>query len=231
MMVITPIITIDGPSGVGKSALCKNIGRLLKWNILNSGDIYRTLALFYSNHNIDILKSEKSLFQKLSNFDIKFFHEKNKIKVLLNSIDVTDKIREEKISKISSIIAESPIIRNFLLEKQRCFVKKPGLVADGRDMGTVVFPYAPLKIFLNSSLEERTRRRKLQLKKIGFNVKFEFLLNEMKKRDERDYNRKISPLLPASDALIINSEKISLNQVTEKILQHVQEKLFNNFIQ
>ncbi|WP_241973699.1 (d)CMP kinase [Candidatus Pantoea edessiphila] len=224
-----PIITIDGPSGAGKSTICKAIGKLLSWNILDSGAIYRSVALLSLNKKLNVLDLKNLSKCILSNFNIKFFYKNSEIRVLLNSKDITDKIREEQISKLSCSIAESSTIRNILIEKQRSFLKEPGLIADGRDMGTVIFPHAPVKIFLDASLEERTRRRKLQLKKKGFNVKFGLLFQEMKKRDEHDYNRKISPLFPATDAIIINSEHISINQIIENILQYAQEKLlFNN---
>ncbi|PPI86862.1 (d)CMP kinase [Candidatus Pantoea edessiphila] len=229
MMAVVPVITIDGPSGVGKSTICKEMGKLLKWNILDSGAIYRSLAFVAINNHINLTNSKDLFLHLYSNFDIKFFNIDNEFRVILNKEDVTDKIREEKISKLSSILATLPVIRKLLLIKQRNFVKQPGLIADGRDMGTVVFPYAKLKIFLYASLEERANRRNLQLKKNGFNVKFERLLKEIKNRDDRDYNRKIAPLLPASDALIINSENISVEEVIEKIKQYAQKKLlFHN---
>ncbi|MBK4775327.1 (d)CMP kinase [Candidatus Pantoea edessiphila] len=223
-MLVIPVITIDGPSGVGKSTLCKAIGRLLKWNILNSGAIYRSLALICIEQKINVLQLERSIKHILIDFNLNFVYKNNKFIVFLDNRDISQIIRKQEVSELSSYIAEKPLIRNALLQKQRDFLKTPGLIADGRDMGTIIFPDAKVKIFLNASLEERTKRRKLQLKKQGFSVNFEKLFNQIKDRDERDYNRKISPLLPASDALIINSEHISFKQVLNNTLQYAQEK-------
>ncbi|WP_204162668.1 (d)CMP kinase [Pantoea sp. SoEX] len=223
-MLVIPVITIDGPSGVGKSTLCKTLGKLLKWNILHSGAIYRSLALSCIKNKINILQIERSIRYILLNFNLKFVYKNNEFAVFLDNIDVTDRINEQEISDLSSNIAKIPIVRKALLKKQYDFLKEPGLIADGRDMGSVIFPNARAKIFLNASLEERARRRKLQLKKKGFDVNFEKLLYQIKKRDETDCNRKISPLLPAKDALIINSENVPFNQVVSIALKHAKKK-------
>ncbi|MBK4765399.1 MAG: (d)CMP kinase [Pantoea sp. Brub] len=219
-----PIITIDGFSGSGKSTLCRLIANALKWNLLDSGAIYRTLAFITLNNNINIA-SEKDIISVIPNLDIQFITCNTKIKVFLYNKDITNEISNLKISETASYIAQFPLVRKLLLTRQHSFIQYPGLIADGRDMGTVVFPNANIKFFLKANLKQRTQRRMLELKEKGFNVKFSNVLAEIKKRDERDCNRKCSPLLPAPDALVYNSTQISIKQLFNKILIYIHKKI------
>ncbi|CUR53429.1 Cytidylate kinase [Serratia symbiotica] len=224
MKNITPIITIDGPSNSGKSILSKKLGKLLNWNLLDSGSIYRTLAFIMLNNQID-LYSINEIIKIATNLKISFINEDNKLKIFFKNQDITNKIYTEEISNISSKIATLPTVREILLFKQRKFYKKPGLIANGRDMGTIVFPNAPIKIFLNASIEERAKRRKVHLQKKGYNVNIKYILTEIKKRDNLDYNRIISPLIPASNAFFLNSTNLTINMMTKKALLYIQKIL------
>lgn len=220
MLTTTPVITVDGPSGAGKGTLCKLLAEYFNWPILDSGAIYRVLALAALHHNVSI-KSEDALVSLAETLNVYFIVKNSKLLVILEGIDVSNKIRTETIGNVASRIAELPSVRNASLRRQRVFRKKPGLIADGRDMGTVVFPDATVKIFLDASLEERTQRRWLQLQENGFNVKIETLLAEIRKRDERDHYRMIAPLVPASDAFLLDSTRLSIQEVIRQSLGHI----------
>ncbi len=223
-MIFAPVVTIDGPSGSGKGTLCKAMSQELKWHILDSGAIYRVLALLALHHQVDV-SSEKAIVSLADNLDVQFLFNNGALKVMLARVDISMQIRSQTVSDLASRIALFPHVRKVLLSFQRSFRKFPGLIADGRDMGTIVFPDTPLKIFLHANLEVRTNRRMLQLHKNGVNVNFNALLSQMQERDERDCNRSIAPLLLADDVLIINSTHIPRNQVTEIALHYVRTKL------
>ncbi|MGX8942129.1 (d)CMP kinase [Symbiopectobacterium sp. Eva_TO] len=224
MAVTAPVITVDGPSGAGKGTLCKALAETLQWNLLDSGAIYRVLALAALHHQVDI-GSEEALVPLASHLDVRFVAEDGQLNVILEGEDVSNEIRNETVGNTASQAAAFPRVREALLRRQRAFRETPGLVADGRDMGTVVFPDAPVKIFLDASAEERAQRRMLQLQEKGFNVNFERLLSEIKERDARDRSRPVAPLVPAADALVLDSTDMSIDDVIAKSLSYAREIL------
>ncbi len=196
----------------------------LGWNLLDSGAIYRVLALAAIHHGVDI-ESEDALVPLAAHLDVQFVAEGELVKVILEGEDVSDTLRTEEVGNTASKVAALPRVREALLRRQRAFSEAPGLVADGRDMGTVVFPGAEVKIFLDASAEERATRRMNQLQKKGLDVNFGSLLSEIQERDYRDRNRAVAPLRPADDALVLDSTELSIEQVLEKVLAHVDAKL------
>ena len=214
-----PVITVDGPSGSGKGTLCALLAKQLGWNLLDSGALYRLLAFAAGNHGID-LTNEEALKQLAAHLDVQFIDKR----IVLEGEEVTDAIRNEQVGAGASMVASLPAVREALLQRQRAFQEEPGLVADGRDMGTVVFPDAPLKVFLTASAEERARRRYLQLKAKGDDVNLASLLDEIRARDERDTQRAVAPLKPAADAIVLDSTELSIEQVLERILSEVADR-------
>lgn len=219
-----PVITIDGPSGAGKGTASALIAKKLGWHFLDSGAIYRVLAVASIHHQIPS-EDEVGLLPLATGLDVNFEATDKGVRVILEGEDVSDTIRTEEVGATASKIASLPSIREALLRRQRGFKQAPGLVADGRDMGTVVFPEAQVKIFLTASAEERADRRFKQLKDSGHDVSMRRLLADIKARDERDANRIVAPLVPAKDALVIDSTLLDISQVLEKIEQFVEEKL------
>ncbi len=220
-----PVITIDGPSGAGKGTVARIVAEQLGWHLLDSGAIYRVLAVAAQHHNIGV-DDEDSLLPVAAHLDVQFkISSKGEGKVILEGEDVSNAIRTEEIGALASKVAAFPRVREALLRRQRAFKVAPGLVADGRDMGTVVFTRAPVKVFLTASAEERAQRRFNQLKAKGFDVKIGRLLDDIRLRDERDQNRKVAPLVPAEGALIIDSTELSIEEVVGKILSFSNEKL------
>ncbi|MFP3019217.1 MAG: (d)CMP kinase [Arsenophonus sp.] len=222
MAVLSPVITVDGPSGAGKGALSQALANKLGWQILDSGAIYRVLSLGVLHYHLDI-KSEEELVPLASNLDIRFEFKEKELSVIFDGEDVSNKIRSKVFGKMASLISTFPRIRKILLHRQREFRTKPGLITDGRDMGTVVFPDAPVKIFLNATIEERAYRKMRQLKENGFNVKLTDILLDIKERDYRDCNRLISPLVPAKDALILDSTKLSIEEVIDQVISYMKK--------
>lgn len=221
-MTIAPVITVDGPSGVGKGTLCKAIAKSLGWRLLDSGAIYRVLAIAALHHQVDIT-SEEALVSLAAHLDVCFIVQNSKLLVVLEGEDVSNEICTETVGTTASLAAKLPRVREALLCRQRAFREEPGLVADGRDMGTVVFPDALVKIFLDANAEERTQRRRLQLQERGFNVNFKHLLAEIRERDDRDRNRVIAPLVPASDAFVLDSTSLSIGEIIQQALGYVQK--------
>ncbi|MFC5077208.1 Cytidylate kinase [Vibrio thalassae] len=220
----TPVITVDGPSGAGKGTLCMLLAEKLGYHLLDSGAIYRVLALAAIHHGVD-LESEDALVPLAMHLDVQFIAEGDLVKVILEGEDVSGELRKEETGNAASKIAALPRVREALLRRQRAFNVEPGLVADGRDMGTVVFTEAPVKIFLDASAEERAQRRFKQLQLKGLNVRFDDLLSEIEERDYRDRNRAVAPLRPADDALVLDSTSLNIEQVLEKALQYIESKL------
>ena len=210
------VITIDGPSGSGKGTVAGLLAAKLGWKLLDSGALYRLLAFAAGNHGID-LTNEEALKTLAAHLDVQFIDKR----IILEGEEVTDAIRNEQVGAGASMVASLPAVREALLQRQRAFREAPGLVADGRDMGTVVFPDAPLKIYLTASAEERARRRYLQLKGKVEGVSLSSLLDEIRARDERDMQRAVAPLKPAADAIQLDSTELSIEQVLERILSEV----------
>ncbi|QCI21609.1 (d)CMP kinase [Buchnera aphidicola (Hyadaphis tataricae)] len=208
-----PVITIDGPSGVGKSTLSKIIATKLRWKLLESGKIYRYLAYFAMSNNITI--NEKNIVFFIKNLDELLKHNK----------DTDQVINNEKISTISSQLSIFPKIRELLLNKQRSFRSFPGLIAEGRDMGTVIFPDADVKFFLNADLNVRVTRRILELQQKGFFISFKELFVKMYDRDQQDQNRLFSPLCIPKNAIILNSTNMSLSEVVKYSMQYIMKKI------
>ncbi|MCG7495944.1 (d)CMP kinase [Vibrio sp. Of7-15] len=224
MSANTPVITVDGPSGAGKGTLCMLLANKLGLHLLDSGAIYRVLALAALHHGVDI-ESEDALVPLAAHLDVQFKAEGDLVKVILEGEDVSGELRKEETGNAASKVAALPRVREALLRRQRAFSEAPGLVADGRDMGTVVFPSAEVKIFLDASAEERANRRMKQLQEKGLDVNFARLLSEIQERDDRDRNRAVAPLRPADDALILDSTVLTIEQVTEQALSYIESKL------
>ncbi|UPR33896.1 (d)CMP kinase [Vibrio cyclitrophicus] len=220
----SPVITVDGPSGAGKGTLCMLLADKLGFHLLDSGAIYRVLALAAIHHGVDT-ESEDALVPLATHLDVQFIAEGDLVKVILEGEDVSGELRKEETGMAASKVAALPRVREALLRRQRAFNAAPGLVADGRDMGTVVFPEAEAKIFLDASAEERASRRLKQLQQKGLDVKFDDLLSEIQERDDRDRNRPVAPLRPAEDALVLDSTSMNIEQVVEKALHYIESKL------
>ncbi len=215
-----PVITIDGPGGSGKGTIGLKLAEALGWHFLDSGALYRVLALAALNHHVD-LTNESALAMLATRLDVEF-----KSEILLEKQSVTNQIRSETCGNTASQIAVFPAVRTALLDKQRAFCQPPGLVADGRDMGTTVFPGAIIKFFLEASAIERAKRRYLQLKDIDESVTLENLLKEIAARDVRDRGRVASPLMPAKDAVVIDTTGMGIKEVFDRVLDEVKHRLY-----
>lgn len=224
-MIVAPVITIDGPSGSGKGTVAGLLAKQLGWNLLDSGALYRLLAFAAGNHGVD-LTNEEAMKLLAAHLDVQFIAagDGRGQRIILEGDEVTDLIRNEQVGAGASLVASLPAVRDALLQRQQAFQELPGLIADGRDMGTVVFPDAPLKVFLTASAEERARRRYLQLKAKGDDVNLASLLDEIQARDERDTQRAVAPLKPAADAIQLDSTELSIEQVLERILSEVANR-------
>jgi cytidylate kinase len=212
------IITVDGPSGSGKGTLALRLADSLRWHFLDSGAIYRVLGLLVEREGIGGDEVDK-IADLARNMPLSFDGEK----ALLGTEDITAEIRTETAGNRASKVAAIPEVRSALLDWQRDCAKPPGLVADGRDMGTVVFPQAQVKIFLTASPEERAKRRYKQLKEKGLSVNLADLINEIRERDERDSQRATAPLRAADDALMLDSTQLSIDEVYSKAMERVDK--------
>ena len=218
------VVAIDGPGGSGKGSLALRIAKILGFHLLDSGAIYRLAALKSLHQGVD-LELEDEVVNALQNLDIRFEVGEELTIPFLEGEDVSAEIRQESTAEAASIIARFAQVRQLLLGwQQRCF-RAPGLVADGRDMGTVVFPTAKFKFFLYASVEIRAVRRYKQLISMGMSANINELQAEISERDERDRSRTESPLIPATDALIVDSSLLNLDQVTELVMSHIEEMI------
>ena len=228
MTKTAPVICLDGPSGVGKGTICLAIAAHLGWFILDSGSLYRITALQVLRRfpDLDISSIDETQIVDIAiNLSVSYQQKNDDLVILLDGEDITQLIRNEKIGAKASQIAAIPAVREALLARQRAFLQAPGLVADGRDMGTVVFPDSVLKIYLTASAEERAQRRYKQLKGKGIDVNLSSLVEELRLRDDRDMNRKIAPLKPASDAIVIDTTRLNIEQVTEEVMNWVGQRV------
>lgn len=214
------VITVDGPSGVGKGTISQLLARKLGWHFLDSGALYRLTALAAQRHHV-ALDDESGLASVAAALDVEFrAGTEGDVKVVLEKQDVSNEIRTEQAGNNASKVAAFPAVREALLQRQRDFAQSPGLIADGRDMGTTVFPQADIKFFLTASAQVRAERRYKQLKEKGFDANLNSLIEEIEQRDERDRSRSASPLKPAEDAITIDTSTKDIEEVFAEVLSH-----------
>lgn len=225
MSINIPVITIDGASGTGKGTVTHIVAKKLGWHLLDSGVLYRVLALAAQNKQIS-LADEAVLAPLAESLDVRFVEVElgKSLSVFLEKQDVTNIIRTETVGNAASKVAAFPKVRTALFNRQRAFRQSPGLVADGRDMGTVIFTDAILKIFLTASPEERASRRYNQLNAQGIHVNLSALVKELYERDKRDQERAVAPLKPAPDAIIIDTDPLTIEQVVARIMIEAKQK-------
>ncbi len=215
-----PVLTIDGPSGAGKGTVSRSVAKKLGWHYLDSGSIYRSLAIAVSDKQIDLLDIA-SIVDIAKAISLEF-ECGDELVVKLDGVDITDRLPSEATGNVASIIAAYPDVRAVLLQKQKDFQQAPGLVADGRDMGTVVFPEAENKVFLTASAQERASRRYKQLKEKRIDANLAQITKEIEARDRRDQERASAPLKAADDALFIDSSNLSVDQVIEEVMNLIR---------
>ena len=221
-MMNSKIITIDGPSGVGKGTLAKNLSDELDWIVLDSGSLYRMVGyLSLKNDTKDFSEISSKINKEEISF--KFLKKNSNISLFLGKDDLSEFIRNEEVAKLASEFAVIPEVREYLFKIQRSFLDKgKGLIADGRDMGTILFPEAKHKFFITASAEERARRRENQLKELGLSVNMRNLQERIEERDKKDSSREISPLVPAEDAVVIDSSNIGIYELKDKVLNLIR---------
>lgn len=222
-----PVLTLDGPSGSGKGTVGQILAERLGWHFLDSGALYRVLGIAAAAKGEATLADPDALAEIARTMDIRFVPQPGgaPVRVVLNGTDIGDRLRTEDSGRLASIVAAVPAARAALLHKQHAFRQPPGLVADGRDMGTTVFPDAILKIFITASPEIRAERRYKQLKEKGFDANLRRLLDEIRDRDARDAARAASPLKPAADACILDTSSLSISDVVDRIDGLLRERL------
>ena len=220
-----PVLTIDGPSGSGKGTISRAVAQRLGWHYLDSGALYRAVGVAAGWADEDFA-DHIALMRLAFDTSIEFRDgDGGEPRVIVDGLDATEELRTETAGAAASAIAALPEVRAALFEKQRAFRRPPGLVADGRDMGTVIFPDTPYKVFLTASAEERAERRYNQLKQKGLEVTLDGLLREILARDARDAQRAVAPLKPAFDAVIVDTTGVSIAEVVEKVLALLPESL------
>lgn len=223
--MISPVITIDGPAGSGKGTLALRLAQRLGWHYLDSGVLYRVLGLLAIRQAVDA-HDEHRLAELAGQMQLRFELQANgRVSIYLDDEDVTQAVRTEKAGEMASQVSQHGLVRAALLEVQRRFRKAPGLVTDGRDMGTVVFPTAELKIYLDASADVRAERRLNQLQAMGVDVKLANLVEELKVRDKRDQTRAVAPLKPAADAVVIDTSFRPIDLVFEQVFALAVKKL------
>ncbi|MEE4379073.1 MAG: (d)CMP kinase [Candidatus Competibacteraceae bacterium] len=219
-----PVIAVDGPGGVGKGTLCRALAAQFGWHFLDSGALYRLTALAALQRHLP-LDDEVQVSALARNLDVHFSNAADDERIFLVDNDVSELIRSERCGNAASIVAAIPAVRNALLQRQRDFRQLPGLVADGRDMGTVVFPDAPVKIFLTANPEACAIRRHNQLKEKGIDVSLADLVDEIAERNQRDSQRSVAPLRPAADAHVLDTSELGIAQVKECAVGLVNRQL------
>ena len=218
-----PVLTIDGPSGSGKGTISSMVAGALGWHLLDSGALYRAVGFAAGMEGLDLSDAEAvTRCAQTTKIAFRASKDDSQTRVIVNGLDATDEIRTETCGAVASAIAAIPTVRTALFDKQRSFRRAPGLVADGRDMGTVIFPDAGHKVFLTASAEERARRRYKQLKEKGLGVTLAALLREIQARDVRDAGRAVAPLKAASDAVLIDSTGMPIETVVAAVLGLVE---------
>mgnify|MGYP000259408691 CR=1 FL=1 len=220
-----PVITVDGPSGSGKGTICSLLARELGWNLLDSGALYRLVGLAARHHGVE-LDDVDALVVLAAHLDVQFVAQEgqSEVSIILEGEEVTNSIRTEECGADASVVAALGPVREALLERQRAFVAEPGLIADGRDMGTVVFVDAPLKIYLTASAEERANRRYNQLINKGLGASLQAILDDIQARDARDMNRAVAPLKPAKDAITLDTTTLSIEEVLASVLDYARHQ-------
>ncbi|MBN6710543.1 (d)CMP kinase [Haemophilus haemoglobinophilus] len=216
------IITVDGPSGAGKGTLCYALAEKLGFRLLDSGAIYRVTALAALKKEI-ALDDEPKLAELARRLNIQFIPQEGEVHIILDNENVSAQIRTQEVADAASKVAVFPQVRNALLQLQQDFANEKGLIADGRDMGTVVFPNAQVKLFLDASAEERAKRRYKQLQNKGINGNFAQILAEIKERDFRDRNRAVAPLKPAEDAFLLDSTELTIEDVIDQAINYINQ--------
>lgn len=215
-----PVLTIDGPSGAGKGTVSRAVAKQLGWHYLDSGSIYRSLAIAVSKAGADVGDAEA--VARIAQAMLLEFDCGDELVVRLDGVNITSQLATETTGNVASVVAAYPEVRAVLLQKQKDFRRSPGLVADGRDMGTVVFPEAEYKVFLTASAAERAKRRYKQLIEKGINANLDQITREIEERDRRDQERETAPLAMAEDALYLDSSDLTIDQVIEKVMNLVR---------
>ena len=211
-----PVLTIDGPSGAGKGTVSRVVAKKLGWHYLDSGSIYRSLAISALDKQIDLM-DEHAVTQVAKNMQLAFECD-DELVVKLDGVDITARLPSEETGAAASKVAAYPAVREVLLQKQKDFKQFPGLVADGRDMGTVVFADAEIKVFLTASAKERGERRFKQLKEKGIDANLDKITQEIELRDRRDSERKTAPLIPAENAFYLDSSDLTIDEVINQVI-------------